>query len=407
MKFGMWRMSPLALLLVASIGQAERLEQACDLKPSISNCPSVQHYMNRPFEAKDDFEKYKLCSEANFDLYKVEKNCEFDAYLAKAEKSFNQYKKDVAKVWDKPEFSDKNSWISYTPSLKMKREVNFEKNVIKVTTIEGETTTVEELKEEIVSTSKLSIGSAQKQDKFTSELIEATKVRQLSKASFLPLSENKSTNKKELSKALENVKITKTKDSNGNEVVSAEISFPSAWLTRKEKRFIDSVETYSKKYQLEPEFVLSIIRTESAFDPRAVSHVPAFGLMQIVPSSAGLDATDYLFGKQQLLKRDYLFDPDKNIEVGTTYLHLLKNRYFKGIENSDSMKYCVIAAYNGGMGPIYRIFGKGKTSAINNINALSPQEVFDKIQKKHAAAETRTYLKRVHSAELKYQNNMI
>ena len=200
-----------------------------------------------------------------------------------------------------------------------------------------------------------------KQDKFTAELIDATNVTQLSDASFLPLSKKSSTNQKEIKK--KRLRILRSLKQTILKVIKLyqqKSHFPSAWLTRKEKRFIDSIETYAKKYQLEPEFVLSIIRTESAFDPRAVSHIPAFGLMQIVPSSAGLDATEHLFGEQQLLKRDYLFDPDKNIEVGTTYLHLLKNRYFKGIENSDSMKYCVIAAYNGGMGPIYRIFGEGR-----------------------------------------------
>ncbi|MDE1251291.1 murein transglycosylase domain-containing protein [Vibrio aestuarianus] len=407
MKNTIVRLSPLALILSSSLSYSETLQQACVLDVTENQCASVEYFVNKPFEAKDEFEKYKLCSEAAFDLYKVQKNCEFDQYLANAQKSFDEFKNTVSKKWDKPNFSDQYSWVSYSPSLELKREVNFEKNVIKVTTIVGEETSVEELKEEILATSKLTIGEAQKADVFTATLIEETKVEELSNQTLLPVSEDQDVQLQELEKALKEVVITEFIDSKGNSVIEAQISFPPKWLNRKEKRFYDAVETYSTKYGLEPEFVLSIIKTESAFDPTAISHIPAFGLMQIVPSSAGLDATSFLFGEQQLLKRDYLFDPEKNIEVGTAYIHLLRSRYFKGIEDEESLKYCVIAAYNGGMGPIYRIFGGKRSVAVKNINQLTPEKVFSTIQKKHSAAETRNYLKKVHKAELNYEKNMI
>ncbi|MDF2155759.1 murein transglycosylase domain-containing protein [Vibrio sp. CAU 1672] len=406
MKNTILRLSPLALLF-SSFSYAETLQQACELEVDANQCPSVNHFVSQPFEAQDDFEKYKLCSEAKYDLYKVQKNCEFDQYLANAQKAFDQFKNKVSKKWDKPNFSDQYSWVSYSPSLELKREVNFEKNVIKVTTIAGEETTIEELKEEILATSELTIGEAQKADVYTAALIEETNVETLSPQTLLPVAENNAVHKQELKEALDNVVITESVDSKGNTVIEAQVSFPPTWLNRKEKRFFDTVETYANKYDLEPEFVLSIIKTESAFDPTAVSHIPAFGLMQVVPSSAGLDATSFLFGERQLLNRDYLFDPEKNIEVGTAYIHLLRSRYFKGIENEESLKYCVIAAYNGGMGPIYQMFGGKRSVAIKYINQLSPEKVFSTIQKKHSAAETRNYLKKVHSAELNYEKNMI
>lgn len=407
MKNVIWRLSPLALLISGSFSYAETLQQACDINITSNSCPSVGHFISQPFEAKDEFEKYKLCSEAKYDLFKVQKNCEFDQYVFEAQQTFDAYKTEVAKSWDEPNFSDQYSWVSYSPSLELKREVNFEKNVIKVTTIAGDTTSIEELKEEIVSTSDLTIGEAQKADVYTSALIKATDVKELSDKPLLPVAEDSETHIEEMKLALNDIVITESVDSKGNKVIEAEISFPPSWLNRKEQRFFDTVETYAGKYNLEPEFVLSIIKTESAFDPTAVSHIPAFGLMQIVPSSAGLDATSFLFGEKQLLNREYLFDPEKNIEVGTAYIHLLRSRYFKGIKDEQSLKYCVIAAYNGGMGPIYRIFGGKRSAAINNINQLSPEKVFSTIQKKHSAAETRNYLKKVNSAELNYEKNMI
>ncbi|MBR9873325.1 MAG: DUF3393 domain-containing protein [Vibrionaceae bacterium] len=407
MKKPILHLSPLALILFCPLSYAETYHEACDLDIRENQCASVEHFVNKPFKAKDDFEKYKLCNEAKFDLHKVQKNCEFDQYLANAKKTFEEFQKTVSSKWDQPNFSDQYSWVSYSPTLELKREVNFEKNVIKVTTIAGEEMSVEELKEEIIATSQLTIGEAQKADVFTATLIEETKVNKLSDQPLLPVAEKQGIQVQELEKVLEEVVITESVDSKGNKLVEAQISFPPTWLKRKEKRYFDTIEAYSKKYELGTELVLSIIKTESAFDPTAVSHIPAFGLMQIAPSSAGLDATSFLFGEQQLLRRDYLFDPEKNIEVGTAYLHLLRSRYFKGIEDEESLKYCVIAAYNGGMGPIYRMFGGKRSVAIKNINQLTPEQVFSTIQQKHAAAETRNYLKKVHKAELSYEENMI
>ncbi len=47
---------------------------------------------------------------------------------------------------------------------------------------------------------------------------------------------------------------------------------------------------YAEQYQMSPSLVFAIIRTESNFNPFAVSSVPAYGLMQLVPTSGGREA---------------------------------------------------------------------------------------------------------------------
>ena len=59
------------------------------------------------------------------------------------------------------------------------------------------------------------------------------------------------------------------------------------------------VVTYADKAEISGALVYAVIETESAFDPLATSHIPAYGLMQIVPRSAGLDAEPEL-GEQLL-----------------------------------------------------------------------------------------------------------
>src|SRR5690554_6218531 len=108
------------------------------------------------------------------------------------------------------------------------------------------------------------------------------------------------------------------------------------------------------KWQVEPALVMAIMQTESAFNPMARSHIPAFGLMQIVPSSAGRDASKAVWGKDQLLSGQQLFNPHTNIELGCAYLNILDTRYLAAIKHPQSRLYCTICAYNTGAGNVAR-----------------------------------------------------
>ena len=98
------------------------------------------------------------------------------------------------------------------------------------------------------------------------------------------------------------------------------------------------VEKYCRRYNLEKELVLGLIKQESAFDHRAKSYANAYGLMQLIHPTA----RDMAFLAGYRLKSiKQLFDPDFNIHLGTLYLKQLKKK-FKG----DKAK--MLAAYNAG-----------------------------------------------------------
>jgi soluble lytic murein transglycosylase-like protein len=82
-------------------------------------------------------------------------------------------------------------------------------------------------------------------------------------------------------------------------------------------------------YGVDPTLIKAVIKTESDFDPYAVSNKGACGLMQLIPETATrFGVTD-------------VFDPKANIYGGAQYLSWLTT-YFKGdIE-------LVLAAYNAG-----------------------------------------------------------
>ncbi len=100
--------------------------------------------------------------------------------------------------------------------------------------------------------------------------------------------------------------------------------------------YTDEVELASEKYHISPEILYAVIRTESGFDPNAVSKAGAYGLMQITP-----DTYDWLLYVRREDERGDLLDPRTNIEYGAYFLAYLHRKF----ESWDT----VFAAYNAGM----------------------------------------------------------
>ena len=152
---------------------------------------------------------------------------------------------------------------------------------------------------------------------------------------------------------------------------------------------------YAEKYMMSPSLVFAIIRTESNFNPYAVSSVPAYGLMQLVPTSGGREAYRRAKGEDVAPTRDYLFDPQNNVELGTAYLNVLMFNQLDEVANDISREYCVIAAYNTGPGNVLRTFSKNRTTAVQQINGLQPSALYEKLRANLPYQETRNYLEKV------------
>ena len=165
-------------------------------------------------------------------------------------------------------------------------------------------------------------------------------------------------------------------------------------LPARARAFEQPVRRYGSRARLEPALVYAIIETESAFNPVARSPVPAYGLMQIVPQSAGQDASEVLFGRPRILAPSYLYDADNNIEIGTVYLELLMTRYLSGIRDPQSRLYCAIAAYNTGHGNVFKAFtGRMRPkAAFERINRMSSEQVYAHLLRHLPYGETRRYL---------------
>ncbi len=160
-------------------------------------------------------------------------------------------------------------------------------------------------------------------------------------------------------------------------------------------KFKDIVNLYARKYNVKASLVYAIIRAESDFNQFAVSSAGAYGLMQLIPKTAGADAFMFIYHNRHIPSKQYLFNANNNIKLGTAYLHILKDRYLSGIGNATSKEYCVISAYNTGSANVLGIFSSNRYEATRKINRLYPHTLYGVLVKKLPYKQTREYLQKV------------
>lgn len=103
-------------------------------------------------------------------------------------------------------------------------------------------------------------------------------------------------------------------------------------------KYQEYVDMYSKEYNLDPLFVLSVMKTESKFDDNAHSHKNAVGLMQITVETGEWAANEMGY---TTFSKDDLYDEQYNIRMGCWYLRWLGDMFNNDID-------LMVAAYNAG-----------------------------------------------------------
>lgn len=198
-------------------------------------------------------------------------------------------------------------------------------------------------------------------------------------------------------------------------VVGTALKMVPNHLRVRAEKFRDSIERHALKHDMPAALIYAIIETESAFNPLARSPVPAFGLMQLVPGTGAREAFKFLYSKDQMVHERHLYMPDKNIELGTAYLHVLYHRYFKKVKDPESRKWLAVAAYNAGPISVVSAFSGRytrakfastylwKKQAFNKINKMAPAQVFAFLRKHMPATETRDYINKVRNRADKYR----
>jgi soluble lytic murein transglycosylase-like protein len=100
-------------------------------------------------------------------------------------------------------------------------------------------------------------------------------------------------------------------------------------LPARRARYARTIEMVASQHNLYPELLHAVVRTESAYNPSAVSSAGAIGLMQLMPGTA------------DRYKVPDIWDPVENLRGGAKYLRELLDMFGNDLR-------LALAAYNAG-----------------------------------------------------------
>ncbi|MFW2371918.1 MAG: murein transglycosylase domain-containing protein [Gammaproteobacteria bacterium] len=385
---------------------------------------SQMSFSSAPLLASNSsFESYKQNTEREF----AQAKDQFRLYKQQLLAAFDEYQFKTDQVWGRQHRArpNKKTWISYQGDLNHRSIVDFENGVVRVeVAIDkdrkiGKPQAIRDLEHSILTTMNLgqdkrSILKLAKQPvakpsgpAVLSKLIADDRGQPLSKSDYKTQAANLA--------ARARSSTIKGEDGKSRLLYSAQFRLVPDHIRKRAKQFQPTVNKYAAEQKVPAELVFAIIETESMFNPVARSAVPAFGLMQLVPSAGALEAYRYLYNKNKIVTDQYLYNPSNNIRLGAAYLNQLYYKYMKDIKDPKARLWASIAAYNTGPSNVFRTFagkysrsrhgnwGRWKASALGAINRMSSAQVFDFMYRNLPYRETRHYIKNVRSRMNKYQ----
>ncbi len=120
-----------------------------------------------------------------------------------------------------------------------------------------------------------------------------------------------------------------------------------------DSKYNEIIVKAARFHDVDAALVSAVIKAESDYDPKTVSHKGARGLMQLMP------ATAKRFGVRNS------FDPEQNIYAGTKYLRWLLDKF-------DGNADLAVAGYNAGEGNIMKYDGVPPfRETVNYINRIA------------------------------------
>ena len=330
---------------------------------------------------------------------------EYENYVKKEQEAFNNFVKEREKKWGKGNVkeSTQKDWVEYSDDGDTRSTVDFESGEATIEIIQEPGQKVDE--KELEDKLRFLLTNKGKTKDYDSEVEKAIPLQDKpvledqvqTPSGEIVTEENMDEAVKEI---VENtkpeVKTVKGEDNVERQVVTIKLDLAPDHIRTRAEQYKQQIQKYCDKWDVDPALAYAIMQTESSFNPKAKSPVPAYGLMQIVPRTAGADCAQSLKKPFSAPTGNYLYEPENNIEMGVHYLYLLKKRYYTNVNSVDKQNLCVIASYNTGAGNVARAL-RGDTKigkAIPQINEMSYNQLFKHFEK-NLMPETQNYIRKV------------
>ena len=354
----------------------------------------------------------------DFTSWAEQASADYEAYAAQARKDFEDFARGVQMKWGGDSIVDntQKQWVEYSKDFSSRSIVDFEAGTMTVEVLVDPADaglTDSKLQQAI----EQALGSQGSTNPYrtsvdaTRPLTERPVLNDLVDLKGEGAASNSTATAAERRKAAEKVtanakrQTATVQGADGKRRTEVSVTLPLVKdnLSRNAALYKDIVAKYSRQYNVEQPLIFAVIEQESAFNPQAKSHVPAYGLMQLVPTSGGRDAYRKVTGQDRAPHSDYLYDPDHNIQLGTAYLRILLDQ-FGGVTDGDCRRLCVIASYNTGTGNVSRAFtGATRVApAVQKINTLSYAALYEFLTTRLQYAEARNYVAGVSRRREKY-----
>ena len=345
----------------------------------------------------------------------------FQNFRNREQRAYQQFVAEIEQKWNEFRSPTKEEWIDYSDDTDTRTIVNFEEKeqpeeakgqiIVETLVPADEPNVLEKAKEKIrVEVEKVLVPAPEERPETPSP--EAAPEKVIETPPVAPVLEGQVKTQEGEPVTSENIETfveeeilpqvrvdpepVPSKDNIERVKVTVTIPMVPEHLRIRAEKFLEAVRKYAAQRNVGVPLVLALIQTESYFNPLAKSHIPAFGLMQIVPRSGGLDAYRYVFKKDQMPTAQFLYEANNNLLLGTAYMELLNTRYLYGVKDPLKREYLMVAAYNGGIGRVIK-----RVLKQYNIPEISSDEVFDALIKE-MPSETKKYLKKVTSRKENY-----
>ena len=359
------------------------------------------------WSADSEFERFQQQRQQEFEQHQQDFQEAFQEFRDTFHEEFAAYQEELRANWSDPQMSDSQRWVEYSDDQSSRTVVDYENNsiTVDVPSEAGTQGVLSRLNELLGRT----MDEAYERDEVTQRTQEKAALGEDSNTSAGDQRVLSEIRPEDVEQMLEQAEVDEREEPNDEgkrRVISLTVPMPEERASRKAEEFREQISRYAERYEVDEALIAAIMHSESSFNPMARSHIPAFGLMQIVPQSAGKDVAQKIYGEIRLFSPDYLYNVDNNIQAGAAYLNILYYRYLAAIENSESRMYAVIAAYNTGAGNVAKAF-VGNTNirqAAGVINELTPHEVYEQLRANLPYDETKHYLVNVASRTEAYRD---